>query len=162
MMDKSEELERQFWKALESDKTVMLGVDGAEDGHTRPMTAQLPEHKAPIWFFTTRDNALVQRAGANSRAVATFASKGHELFAALQGILSVETNRAVVDRLWSRSVAAWYPLGKDDPSLACLRFDAERAEIWRHDSSVFDGVRLFFGGEPKKENVKDVAEIRLS
>ena len=34
------ELEEKFWKALESDRTVMLGLDGMEDGHARPMTAQ--------------------------------------------------------------------------------------------------------------------------
>jgi general stress protein 26 len=161
-MNKSDELASLFWKALESDKTVMLGVDGAEDGHTRPMTAQVPEHNAPIWFFTTRDNALVQRAGKNARAIATFASKGHELFAALQGTLSEDPSRSVVDRLWNRSVAAWYPGGKDDPTLALLRFDAERAEIWRHESSVFDGVRVMFGGGPKTQRANDVAEVRLS
>src|SRR5690606_7827019 len=44
-MSDPRELESKFWKALKSDMTVMLGVDGLEDGHTRPMTAQL-EHEA--------------------------------------------------------------------------------------------------------------------
>jgi general stress protein 26 len=162
MMSTSEDLESKFWKAFESDKTMMLGIDGAEDGHTRPMTAQVPEHKAPIWFFTTRDNALVQKIGVDSRAIATFASKGHEIFAALQGPLNIDTSRDSVDRLWNRSVAAWYPLGKEDPTLVLLRFDAQRAEIWRHESGAFAGVRLLFGSEPRKERAKDVAEIRLS
>jgi general stress protein 26 len=161
-MSKSEDLESKFWKALESDKTVMLGIDGAEDGHTRPMTAQVPEHKAPIWFFATRDDALVQKIRVESRAVATFASKGHDIFATLQGTLSIDTSRESVDRLWTRSVAAWYPLGKEDPTLVLLKFDAQRAEIWRHESSVFAGVKLLFGSEPRKERANDVAEIRLT
>jgi general stress protein 26 len=51
-----QELERKFWKALKSDMTVMLGLDGVEDGHARPMTAQL-EHddRGPIWFFTANE-----------------------------------------------------------------------------------------------------------
>ena len=40
-MSNPEELEAQFWKSLKSDMTVMLGLDGIDDGHARPMTAQL-------------------------------------------------------------------------------------------------------------------------
>ena len=38
-MSSPQELEAKLWKALESDRTVMLGIDGEEGGHTRPMTA---------------------------------------------------------------------------------------------------------------------------
>ena len=34
-------LEAEFWKALKSDRIMMLGLDGVEDGHARPITAQL-------------------------------------------------------------------------------------------------------------------------
>ena len=60
-----QELERKFWKALKSDRTLMLGLDGVEDGHSRPMTAQVEGESGPIWFFTGKPNALVRtsRAG---------------------------------------------------------------------------------------------------
>jgi hypothetical protein len=34
-MSTPQELERKPWKALSSDRVVMPGVDGAENGHTR-------------------------------------------------------------------------------------------------------------------------------
>ena len=115
------ELEAKFWKALKSDQTVMLGVSGIEEGHTRPMTAQLQDdERGPIWFFTATDNDLVQHLNANDRAILTFASKDHGLFAAVHGDLRVDTDRAIVDRLWNRFVAAWYEHAKDDPKLALL------------------------------------------
>jgi hypothetical protein len=40
-MTSSAELESKFWKALRSDMTVMLGLNGVDDGHARPMTAQM-------------------------------------------------------------------------------------------------------------------------
>jgi general stress protein 26 len=155
------DLEGKFWEALESDKIVMLGIDGAEDGHTRPMTAQVVGREAPIWFFATRNDLLIRKLGPDSRATATFASKGHEIFAALQGPLSVEANRATVDRLWNRSAAAWYPLGKEDPTLVLLRFDAERAEIWRHESSVFAGMKKLLGSDARNQQSNEVAEIEI-
>jgi hypothetical protein len=36
------ELRAKFWDALGSDMTMMLGLDGVEDGHARPMTVTFP------------------------------------------------------------------------------------------------------------------------
>ena len=65
------ELEHKFWAALKSDRTMMLGLDGVEDGHARPMTAQVEGEKGPIWFFTARDDGLVQKLELGDRAIAT-------------------------------------------------------------------------------------------
>ena len=161
-MPTRQELETKFWKALESDMAVMLGLDGVEDGHTRPMTAQLDGRHGPIWFFTSKDHQLVNDLDQNSRAIATFASKGHDLFAAVHGSLSVDTNRAIVDKLWNRFVAAWYEGGKDDPKLCLLRLDPENAEIWLDGSSVVAGVKMLLGMDPKKQYEDHVAEVPLN
>jgi general stress protein 26 len=162
-MSTPQELEAKFWKALSSDRTLMLGLDGVEDGHARPMTAQVEEEgQGPIWFFTAKDNALVQALERGDRAIAAFASKGHDLFATVHGRLSVDNDRAVVDRLWNRFVAAWFEGGKDDPKLTLLRLDPERAEIWGDASSLVAGVKLLLGVDPKKSYKDKVAEVRLS
>lgn len=140
------ELEAKFWKALKSDRTMMLGLDGVEDGHARPMTGQFEEDRSPIWFFTSRDNGIVEKlGGGGNRAIATFASKGHDLFATVHGSLSIDTDRATVDRLWNPFAAAWYEEGKDDPKLRLLRLDAEKAEIWEDGSSLVAGVKALLG-----------------
>jgi hypothetical protein len=79
------------------------------------MTTQSEEDGSPIWFFTTKDNALVQKLGSRARAIATFAS--------------------------------------------LLRLDAEHAEIWLNESSVFTGVKVLFGADPKKEYAENVGQV---
>ena len=155
------ELEEKFWSALGADMTMMLGLDGAEDGHARPMTAQFEDDKSPIWFFTATDNGIVRSLGQSNRAIATFTSKGHNLFATLHGSLSLDNDRATIDRLWNPFVAAWYEGGKDDPKLALLRLDAERAEIWLDEYSLVAGVKMLFGIDPKKDYKDKVAEVSL-
>ncbi len=123
-MPTPQQLKEKFWKALKSDMTMMLGLDGVEDGHARPMTAQFEKDRTPIWFFTSKDNAIVQKLPLGQRAIATFASKDHDLFATLHGAVAIETDRAVLERLWNPYIAAWFEGGKDDPKLALLRFDA--------------------------------------
>ena len=160
-MSTPQELEKKFWKALESDRTLMLGLDGVDDGHARPMTAQVEEHHGPIWFFTSIDNALVGLLPKGDRAIAAFASKGHDLFATIHGRLSVDKDRATIDRLWNRYVAAWFEGGKDDPKLTLLRLDPEGAEIWADASSVVAGVKLLLGMDPKKSYKDKVADVSL-
>ena len=155
------ELEAKFWKALKSDMTMMLGLDGVEDGHARPMTAQVEADRGPIWFFTARDNALVQNLANGDRAIATFTSKGHDLFATIHGSVRLDNDRAVIDRLWNRYIAAWYQGGKDDPQLALLRLDPERAEIWLDASSLVAGIKMLLGADPKADYKGRVAELRL-
>jgi len=113
-MPTPKEIEDKFWSALKSDMTMMLGLDGVEDGHARPMTAQLDGERGPIWFFTSRDNTIVQKLGTGegNRAIATFTSKDHDLFATVHGGLTLDNNPATIDRLWNRYVAAWFEGGK--------------------------------------------------
>jgi len=160
-MPNPQEIEAKFWKALKSDMTMMLGLDGIEDGHARPMTAHLDGERSPMWFFTTKDHVLVRKLGEGNRAIATFASKGHDIFATVHGSLSLDSNPATVDRLWNRYVAAWFKGGKIDPNLALLRLDAERAEIWVDASSLVAGIKLLLGADPKEEYRDKVAEVTL-
>ena len=160
-MPNEKEIEAKFWKALKSDMTLMLGLDGVEDGHARPMTALAENDRAPIWFFTSKENGIVQNIFKGDRAIATFASKGHDLFATIHGRLKVDTDRAVIDRLWNPFIAAWFEGGKDDPKLALLRLDAETAEVWLDEKSLFAGIRMMFGADPKEDYRDKVANVNL-
>ena len=83
------------------------------------------------------------------------------MFATLHGTLHVDTDRAVVERLWNPFVAAWFEGDKDDPKLRLLRFDADKAEIWLDDSSLLAGIKMLFGSAPKQDYRDKVAEVSL-
>jgi len=163
-MSNEVEIERTFWKALRSDMTVMLGLAGVDEGHTRPMTAQLDgdEDRGPIYFFTSKETELVAGLQDGGRAIATFASKGNDVFATIHGTLSADNDHAVIDRLWNSYVAAWYEGGKDDPKLQLLRLDAERAQVWIDASSLVAGVKMMLGIDPKEVYKDKVAEVSLA
>lgn len=157
------ELTHAFWKQLRSDMTVMAGL-AAEDGHMRPLTAQVDgdgDH-GPIWFFSAKDTDLVEAlAGRPQKGSLTFTSKSHGLFACVHGTFTVDNDRAVIDRLWNTFVAAWYEHGKDDPKLALLRFDPEKAEIWENANSLWAGLKIMFGADPKDDYQDKVAKVAL-
>lgn len=165
-MPDTQDIKARFWKALRSDMTLMLGLDGVEDGHAQPMTAQFDgdADRGPIWFFSSNEAQLVRelREGQGSRVLAHFASKGHDLFASIHGTLSLDNDRAVIDRLWNPFIAAWFEGGKDDPKLQLLRLDPEHAQIWLNGSSLFAGVKTLLGADPKQDYKDKVADVSLA
>jgi general stress protein 26 len=127
------------------------------------MTAQFEDQDRDngcVWFFTAKDHDLTRALGQDNRAIASFASKGHDLFASLRGRLILDNSRAEIDRLWNPVVAEWYE-GKDDPKMALLRFELDDAKIWQSDIGGFlkPAFNKLFGRKPEAGMKEKVAEV---
>lgn len=144
-MDK--DIRETFWKSFQVSPFIMMKLEGAS-GHAEPMTAQLDKdaHHA-IWFFTKRDN----RIGGGGRAMGQVMTKGHDVFACIEGTLVDETDAVVRDKHWNNAVEAWFPNGKADPSVVMLRFDIADGEVWTSDMSL-KGTFKLLTGQPMREH----------
>ena len=159
------EIEEKFWEALKDSPFIMLGVEGARDGATQPMTVNFHDQDRDagvLWIFTANDHDLTRAMGQSNRAIGSYSGKDHDLFASLRGTLEIVNDRSTVDRFWNSFVAEWYE-GKDDPKLALVRFDVEDAKIWL--STVEGLLRPAFnkllGRKPETGAKQDVAEVSL-
>lgn len=159
-MTDNREFVSKFWASIRSDMTAMLGTPEIS---LRPMTAQFDGDRNVIYFFTAKDTDLGRQVDSGGvEASLVYASKGHDLFASVEGKLFADNDREIIDRLWNRFVAAWFEGGKDDPRLCLLRFEPGEAEIWKDASSLVAGVKLFLGlGDPKEDYKDSVAEVDL-
>jgi general stress protein 26 len=160
-MPTAAELKEEFWKALKSDMTLMLGLADADNAHMRPMTAQCDGSHGPLWFFSSKDTELAKKVRRNHRAIASFTAKNHAVFATLHGTLSIDNDPEMIDKYWNRYVEAWYEEGKDDPKLVLLRMDLEEAEIWENASSLMAGIKTLFGSDPKVDYKDKVAKVKM-
>ena len=152
-MAKEGELVEKFWKALQSDMTVMLGLAGVEEGHSRPMTAQLDGDSAhgPIWFFTAKDTEIVQALGAAHRGVVHFASKGHDSVrdAARRCWCSTTiARRSIASGI--RSSPRGTRVGGTIRTSHCCASSRQKAQVWLNENSLFTGVKMLLGADPKK------------
>ena len=167
-----EELRTLFWTELADSPFVMLGLEGVEDSRTRPMTAQVDvpegcdkEDGGEIYFFASKSESLVQSLGTGHRAVATYAAKGHKLFAHIHGNLVLSNDRAVIERLWNPIIASWYKDGKNDPDLQLVRFDTDSANIWKAETGATlkaAAMKALFNVDPGKQEQRDNrADVQL-
>ena len=159
------EIKEKFWDALKDSPFIMLGIEGARDGATQPMTAQFEDEDREagvLWIFTAKNHDLTRAMGQSDRGMASFAAKGHGLFASLRGRLSIRNDRATIDRLWNPIVAEWYD-GKNDPKLALVRFDVGDAKIWLSDVGGFlkPALNKLLGRKPEAGMDEKVAEVSL-
>jgi general stress protein 26 len=127
------------------------------------MTARFEDEdreRGHMWFFTAKDHDLIRAMGQDNRAIASYAGKGHDVFASLRGRLFMDNDRQQIDRLWNAIVAEWYE-GKDDPKLALLRFEIDDAKIWQSDIGGFlkPAFNKLFGRKPETGMKEKVAEV---
>ena len=152
------ELKHTFWKALADGPFLFLQLDA--DPHTAvPMTAQLDkEAEHAIWFFLSSDHTFA----GGGPATATFASKGHDMFARFSGTLAPELSRERLDKEWSKQTEAWFPGGKDDPKLLMMRLDLTgEAEIWNADLGFVDGAKIAMGIDVREDAEKEHTQTTL-
>lgn len=142
------DIREEFWHAMEKSPLVMIRLENGQ-GHAEPMTAQLDrDAHHEVWFYTRRDN----RIASGGRAMAQFASKGHDVFACIDGTLVEETDSARKAKHWDKAAEAWFPGGKDDPNLLMLRFEIDEAEVWTADPGIVGTFKLLTGSEMKADD----------
>ncbi len=153
----SSSIRNEMWKAMADSPFLMIGLNSSDD-HSEPMTAQLDEDaNGEFWIFTTKTNRIAK----GGAAMAQFSSKDHKLFACISGTLKVENDPKTIDKYWSKQVASWYELGKDDPSLCLMKFELKDAEIWTVDPGIKGMFKLLTHKKVDPEEIGDHDKIAL-
>ena len=156
-MTDTHDLKKRFWKTLDDSPFLFLQQD-SDPSTAVPMTAQLDKDaNHAIWFFGRRSSALAK----GGPVTATFAGKGHEMFARFSGVLSEEPSQERLDQFWGKPMEAWYKQGKQDPELILLRMDLGQAELWNSDLGFLDTARMLFGFDMLDEAKDEHAETML-
>lgn len=148
-------LKQHMWDKLEKGPFMMVGLADGKS-HSEPLTAQLDKDQVDtIWFFIGKGNRLAK----GGPAMGQFVSKGQDFFACLSGNVTIDNDPAMIDKLWSKPVEAWFPGGKSDPNLALLRFDIDEAELWESDISLTGKLKMLFGGKIKTDEAGSHAVV---
>jgi general stress protein 26 len=109
--------------------------------HSRPMATMERDFDGTLWFFTDIHSAKVDEVQHDRHVNLSYAKPGDQQYVSVSGRATVVRDRSKMEELWSPIHKAWFPEGLDDPGIALLRVEVEKAEYWDSPSST--AVRLF-------------------
>lgn len=114
-----------------------------EDGtlHSRPMTAQHIDSDGDLWFFTRVTSPKVWEAEAHRQVNVAFADTAKTKFISASGTAMLVRDREKMKQLWTPVLKVFFPKGVDDPDVALLKVDLQKAEYW--DSAPTSVGRVF-------------------
>jgi general stress protein 26 len=110
---------------------------------SRPMATQQTESDGDLWFFTQASAAKAEEIRANPHVNVSYASPRENRYVSVSGTATIARDRNKMEQLWDQLYKAWFPQGLEDPDLALLRIDVERAEYWDAPSGTMAEVAGF-------------------
>ncbi len=127
---------------LIKDIRFAMLTTAAPDGclHSRPMATQKNEFNGELWFLTRDDTGKAFDIHHDAHVSLTYAD-GKQTFVSLTGRANLSRDQEKIDELWNAMYTAWFPQGKEDPSIRVLRVLVDSAEYWDAPSSAL--VRNF-------------------
>jgi len=143
------------------DFCMLTTIDENGDLHSRPMSVNGEiDPDGDLWFFTYGSSHKVVEIEKTPKVNASFANPGDYRFVSISGTAELVRDRAKIEELWKPQFKAWFPNGTDEPDIALLRINVEKAEFWDSPSSkiaqAFNFVSALVtgkqmeGGENKK------------
>ena len=126
------------------DFCMLTTVDENGDLHSRPMSSNgdIDRH-GDIWFFTGASSHKVDEIAKLPKVNVSFADPENQRYISVTGTAQLVSDRAKIEELWKPEFKMWFPEGKDDPEIALLRINLEKAEYWDSPSSTV-GYALSF------------------
>lgn len=151
----SHDSREKVWEMIKDIKVAMMVTMDAEGHHfARPMVAQQPDEHHDLWFFTSLNSPKVEEIKAHPEVLLSYADIGGNTYVSVSGEAAVVQDRAKIDELWSESLKAWWPEGKDDPNLTLICVTPKSAEYWDGPASMvvqaFGYLKARMTGEPEK------------
>ncbi|MBG6178884.1 pyridoxamine 5'-phosphate oxidase family protein [Arthrobacter sp. CAN_A1] len=145
----------------DADIAILTTINAEGQLVSRPLAVQKAEFDGDLWFFTDDPSPKADEIRANPQVNVSISSgKG---YVSIAGTASLTKDPATINELWSASVEPWFENGKDDPSVALIKVDADTAEYWTLDSpkivSAFKIAKGLVTGERADPGKNDVVDL---
>ena len=127
---------QKLGELIEDIRIAML-VTISQDGtlHSRPMGTQMEDFDGTLWFFTEKNSGKVNEIEEEQRVNVIYSEPKQELYISVSGTGTVVTDKDEIKRRWNPLYLAWFPKGLEDPNIALLKIEVEKAEYWETPAS---------------------------
>lgn len=134
-MTDSQDRNQTIKKLRELIKDIDIGMLTTidEDGtlHSRPMSTNSEvEFDGDLWFFTYASSHKVLEIEQHQQVNVSFADPKAQTYVSMSGIAQLVRDRNKIQELWKPQLKAWFPKELEEPDIALLKVNVEKAEYW--------------------------------
>ncbi len=130
---------------LIKDVKIAMLTTVDQDGtlRSRPMATQKTEFDGKLWFFTRASSPKVQEVEQTHNVNLSYAAPDSNTYVSVTGTATLVRDQAKAKELWNPILKAWFPKGLEDPDLALMHVQVEKAEFWDSPSSTMVQIAGF-------------------
>lgn len=167
MEQKTHEESVRKLRELIGDVKVAMLTTVEPDGslRSRPMMTQKAEFDGTLWFFTGLSSAKVDEVQREQQVNVSYADPKSQVYVSVSGLAKISRDRTKMEELWSPLHKAWFPKGLEDPDLALLQVEVDKAEYWDSPSSkvvqLIGFVKAIATGKPYGEEATDHEKVSM-
>ncbi len=123
---------------------MLTTVEANGSLRSRPMATQKTEFDGTLWFFTRGDSPKVEEIDRQHQVNLSYANPNKQAYVSISGTATLVRDASKNKELWNPLYKTWFPDGLDDPQLALLEVEIDKAEYWDFPSSKVVQVVGFF------------------
>jgi general stress protein 26 len=130
LIKKIQDIEICMFSTIEADGNIV----------SRPMSTRQIDADGTIWFYTDDHSEKVEEVARFDHVNLAYADVSKQTYISLSGTAELVTDRAMITKLWSPVLQAWFPRGLEDPNLGLLKVIPHSAEYWNTSSSKMQQI----------------------
>jgi general stress protein 26 len=147
------------------DYAMLTTIDSEGKLHSRPMsTNREVEFNGDVWFFTYASSLKVDEVNRHHEVNVSYAAPNKNSYVSLTGTAEIVRDKDKLKELWQPQLKAWFPKELDEPDIALLKVNVEKAEYWDSPSSIVANaislVKAVTTGKPAS-NIGEHAKVDL-
>ena len=131
---------QRFVDLLKSFDTAMLVTERDSELRSRPMAIADRTDDGRVWFITNVESGKLEEMTETPQV--NLAMQKDSKFLSISGTIRATRDAKKVDELWNDVLNAWFPQGRNDPTLILLEVVPTYVEYW--DQSGMEGVKFMF------------------
>lgn len=127
----------QQLRALIKDLNYGMLTTVDDDGslHSRPMFVNRDiDSDGTIWFFTSSSSHKVIEIEHRQQVNVNFSSPDQQRYISISGTAQIVKDQKKIQERWQPELQTWFPQGLDDPSIALLKVNINKADYWEEES----------------------------
>ncbi|KAF3886373.1 MULTISPECIES: pyridoxamine 5'-phosphate oxidase family protein [Nostocales] len=129
--DRNQTIKKLRELVKDMDIGMLTTID--EDGtlHSRPMSTNSEvEFDGDLWFFTYASSHKILEIEQHQQVNVSFSDPKAQTYVSMSGTARLVRDRNKIQQLWKPQLKAWFPKELEEPDIALLKVNVEKAEYW--------------------------------